>query len=80
MQTTTSRASARPAAALPVAVIKRDGTLAALVSAFPAIVAARLLLAQARRPEALDPAIRATIGAAMLHGAVLCGALFAARA
>jgi 1,4-dihydroxy-2-naphthoate octaprenyltransferase len=54
--------------------------LAALVSAFPAIVAARLLLAQARRPEALDPAIRATIGAAMLHGAVLCGALFAARA
>jgi len=54
--------------------------LAALVSAVPAIAAARLLSRNARRPEALDPAIRATIGAAMLHGAVLCGALFAARA
>jgi 1,4-dihydroxy-2-naphthoate octaprenyltransferase len=54
--------------------------LAALVSAVPAIAAARLLVRNAHRPEALDPAIRATIGAAMLHGAVLCGALFAARA
>jgi 1,4-dihydroxy-2-naphthoate octaprenyltransferase len=53
--------------------------LAALVSAVPAFAATRLLLRNARRPEALDSAIRATIGAAMLHGAVLCGALFAAR-
>lgn len=53
--------------------------LAALISGFPAIAAARLLARNARRPEALDPAIRATIGAAMLHGAVLCGALVAAR-
>jgi 1,4-dihydroxy-2-naphthoate octaprenyltransferase len=53
-------------------------TLAALVSAVPAFAATRLLLRNARRPEALDAAIRATIGAAMLHGAVLCGALFAA--
>jgi 1,4-dihydroxy-2-naphthoate octaprenyltransferase len=53
--------------------------LAALISAFPAIAAARVLVRNAHRPEALDPAIRATIGAAMLHGAVLCGTLFAAR-
>jgi 1,4-dihydroxy-2-naphthoate octaprenyltransferase len=50
--------------------------LAALASAIPASQAARQLLRNARRPEALDPAIRATIGAAMLHGAILSIALF----
>lgn len=50
--------------------------LLALASAFPAQAAARLLLREARRPEALDPAIRATIGAALLHGALLGAALF----
>ena len=53
--------------------------LAALASVLPAQAAARVLLREARRPEALDPAIRATIGAALLHGALLGGALFAAR-
>jgi 1,4-dihydroxy-2-naphthoate octaprenyltransferase len=52
--------------------------LVALVSAYPALSATRLLLRHARRPEALDPAIRATIGAAMLHGALLTGALLVA--
>jgi 1,4-dihydroxy-2-naphthoate polyprenyltransferase len=52
--------------------------LAALASAYPAQAAARVLLREARRPEALDPAIRATIGAALLHGAVLAAALVAA--
>jgi 1,4-dihydroxy-2-naphthoate octaprenyltransferase len=53
--------------------------LAALASAFPGMAAARLLARNARRPEALDPAIRATIGAALLHGSLLAVALAAAR-
>jgi 1,4-dihydroxy-2-naphthoate polyprenyltransferase len=53
-------------------------SLLALASAFPASVAARRLLREAGRPHVLDPAIRATIGAAMLHGALLAAALFAA--
>jgi len=52
--------------------------LVTLASVFPAGAAARRLMRDARRPEALDPAIRATIGAAMLHGALLAAALFAA--
>lgn len=52
--------------------------LVALVSALPALAATRVLARHARRPEALDPAIRATIGAAMLHGALLAVALFVA--
>jgi 1,4-dihydroxy-2-naphthoate octaprenyltransferase len=51
---------------------------AALVSAVPGMKATLVLLRHARRPEALDPAIRATIGAALLHGAILAAALFAA--
>jgi 1,4-dihydroxy-2-naphthoate octaprenyltransferase len=54
--------------------------LAALASAIPAFRATRTLLANARRPEALDPAIRATIGAAMLHGGLLSIGLFLSRA
>jgi 1,4-dihydroxy-2-naphthoate octaprenyltransferase len=50
--------------------------LIAIVSAFPAFAASRILARSAARPAALDPAIRATIGAAMLHGALLAGALF----
>ena len=50
--------------------------LAALASVLPAQAAARLLLREARRPEALDPASRATIGAALLHGAVRGAARF----
>ncbi|MDH4096564.1 MAG: prenyltransferase [Betaproteobacteria bacterium] len=53
--------------------------LAAIVSAFPALAAARTLARHALRPAALDPAIRATIGAALLHGALLAAALFLAR-
>jgi 1,4-dihydroxy-2-naphthoate octaprenyltransferase len=49
----------------------------ALVSVIPGIKATLVLLRHAREPQALDPAIRATIGAALLHGAVLAGALFA---
>jgi 1,4-dihydroxy-2-naphthoate octaprenyltransferase len=60
------------AGALPVL------SLVALASAFPASVAARRLLREAGRPDRLDPAIRATIGAALLHGALLAGALFVA--
>jgi 1,4-dihydroxy-2-naphthoate octaprenyltransferase len=52
-------------------------SLLALASAFPASLAARRLLRDAKRPAALDPAIRATIGAALLHGALFAGALFA---
>jgi 1,4-dihydroxy-2-naphthoate octaprenyltransferase len=52
--------------------------LVALAAAFPAFNAARTLARNALRPAALDPAIRATIGAALLHGALLAAALFAA--
>lgn len=49
--------------------------LIALASAIPAFAAARDLLRNALRPEALDPAIRATIGSALLHGTLLSVAL-----
>ena len=49
--------------------------LVALASAVPATAAARVLARNAQRPAALDPAIRATIGAALLHGALLAVAL-----
>ncbi len=52
--------------------------LVALTAAFPAFSAARVLARNALRPAALDPAIRATIGAALMHGALLAAALFAA--
>jgi 1,4-dihydroxy-2-naphthoate octaprenyltransferase len=50
----------------------------ALVSVVPGVKATVVLLRHAREPQALDPAIRATIGAALLHGIILAGALFAA--
>jgi 1,4-dihydroxy-2-naphthoate octaprenyltransferase len=53
--------------------------LAALASALPAFVASRTLARHARQPALLDPAIRATIGAALLHGALLAAALFLAE-
>lgn len=49
--------------------------LVALAAAVPAFGAARVLARNARQPAALDPAIRATIGAALLHGALLAAAL-----
>lgn len=49
--------------------------LFAMVSAFPALAASRVLAREAERPAALDPAIRATIGAALVHGALLAAAL-----
>lgn len=65
------------AAAVVLGVLPPLATLA-LACALPGIVAARVLMRDAERPQALDPAIRATIGAAMLHGALLAAALFAA--
>jgi 1,4-dihydroxy-2-naphthoate octaprenyltransferase len=53
-----------------------DLALLALASVVPGFSATRVLLRHARHPEALDPAIRATIGAALLHGVMLAGALF----
>jgi 1,4-dihydroxy-2-naphthoate octaprenyltransferase len=53
--------------------------LAALVSLIPALVAARGLLRHAAEPSRLEPAIRATIGAASLHGALLAAGLVTAR-
>jgi 1,4-dihydroxy-2-naphthoate octaprenyltransferase len=53
--------------------------LVALTAAFPAFSATRVLVRSALRPAALDPAIRATIGAALLHGALLATALFLSR-
>ena len=49
--------------------------LAALAAAYPAFSAARALARNALRPAVLDPAIRATIGAALVHGALLAAAL-----
>ena len=49
--------------------------LVALAAAFPAFGAARDLARYAVQPAALDPAIRATIGAALVHGALLAAAL-----
>jgi len=54
--------------------------LVALTSAFPGFAASRVLARHAGRPAALDPAIRATIGAALMHGSLLAAALTAARA
>lgn len=52
--------------------------LAALAALAPALAATRQLLAHADRPAELVPAIRATIGAAMLHGILLAIGLGAA--
>jgi len=49
----------------------------ALVSVVPGMKATVVLLRHPAEPQALDPAIRATIGAALLHGVILAGALFA---
>jgi 1,4-dihydroxy-2-naphthoate octaprenyltransferase len=54
-------------------------TLGALLSAVPAIKAARDLLRFAEKPRELAPAIRATIGAAALHGLLLTVTLVASR-
>lgn len=51
--------------------------LAGLVSAIPSWQAARGLLRDANRPPMLDPVIRATIVAAMLHGTLLAAGLAA---
>lgn len=53
--------------------------LLALGAAAPATKAARELLAHAAQPAALVPAIKATIGAAMMHGILLAAGLVAAR-
>ncbi len=53
--------------------------LIALAALLPASAATRQLLAHADRPAELVPAIRATIGAAMLHGILLAVGLAAAR-
>jgi len=53
--------------------------LAALASLVPAAGAARDLLRHAAEPRRLAPAIRATIGAALLHGLLLAAGLTAAR-
>jgi 1,4-dihydroxy-2-naphthoate octaprenyltransferase len=50
--------------------------LPALVAALPSVVATRELLRHAAQPQALAPAIRMTIAAALLHGLLLAGALF----
>lgn len=60
------------AGALPAA------TLVALVAAVPSAFAARELVRHAAEPARLAPAIRATITAACLHGALVAGALFVA--
>ena len=51
--------------------------LIALAGAVPSAFAARELARYAAEPSRLAPAIRATIGAACLHGALLAGALLA---
>ncbi|MEZ5615287.1 MAG: prenyltransferase [Rhodocyclaceae bacterium] len=53
--------------------------LVALVALAPALAATKGLLAHAAQPAQLVPAIRATIGAAMLHGILLAVGLAAAR-
>jgi 1,4-dihydroxy-2-naphthoate octaprenyltransferase len=53
--------------------------LLALVGLIPALKATRELLAHAAQPAKLTPAIRATIGAAMLHGIVLAIGIAASR-
>ena len=54
--------------------------LLALASTIPTWVAARLLWRDAETPQRLAPAIRATIGAALLHGTLLTLALLLAPA
>lgn len=51
------------------------GALAALLAAPPSALAARDLWRHAAAPQALAPAIRKTIAAALLHGVLLAGAL-----
>jgi 1,4-dihydroxy-2-naphthoate octaprenyltransferase len=53
--------------------------LIALAAGVPALGATKQLLEHASRPSELVPAIRATIGAAMLHGILLAVGLAAAR-
>lgn len=53
--------------------------LIALVALAPGLAASKGLLAHAAQPAQLVPAIRATIGAAMLHGILLATGLVAAR-
>ena len=53
-------------------------TLLALVAAVPSAFAARELVRHAAQPARLAPAIRATIAAACVHGALVAGALFLA--
>jgi 1,4-dihydroxy-2-naphthoate octaprenyltransferase len=53
--------------------------LIALGAAVPAARAARELLAHAREPARLVSALKATIGAAMMHGVLLATGLSAAR-
>jgi 1,4-dihydroxy-2-naphthoate octaprenyltransferase len=53
--------------------------LLALVALAPALTATKQLLAHAAKPAELVPAIRATIGAAMLHGILLAVGLVAVR-
>ena len=53
--------------------------LLALAAAIPAFKAARELLRHAAHPQGLVPAIKATIGAAMMHGVLLAIGLSAAR-
>ena len=53
--------------------------LVALISVFPSIKAGKDLLLFSSHPARLADAIRATIGAALLHGLALAGALIAQR-
>jgi 1,4-dihydroxy-2-naphthoate octaprenyltransferase len=50
-------------------------SLVALAAALPSALATRQLLRHAAEPQALAPAIRLTIAAALLHGLLLAGAL-----
>lgn len=65
-------AGAVAAGALPAA------ALIALVAAVPSAFAAGELMRHAEQPARLAPAIRATIAAACVHGALVAGALFLA--
>jgi 1,4-dihydroxy-2-naphthoate octaprenyltransferase len=64
---------------LAVAVLVRgclpSGALLALAALLPAGFASRELLRYASTPSRLGPAIKATIGAALLHGVILSAAL-----
>jgi 1,4-dihydroxy-2-naphthoate octaprenyltransferase len=60
---------------MPVA----EPSLAALASAVPAARAVHELFQHAAEPQQLAPAIRATIGAAALHGLLLAAGLAGAR-